>query len=68
METIIKVDGIKCSACVKAIKDGLMNIPSIKDVTIDIENKTVKITSDTKIPEGIVKQKIENLGFDIIQQ
>ena len=62
MKTVIKVNGMMCEHCKKAVSDGLTAIDGVAGVEIDLAEKTATVehTCDLKI----LTDCIEDLGFD----
>ena len=66
MKLELKIEGMKCEGCVGRIKNVLDTIKGILSYDISLENKALKIEiKNEKIIKEIV-QKIENLGFYIL--
>jgi len=63
----LKVDGMACEHCVKAITNGLKAVPGVNAVSVDLKAKTVFTEYDPKLvtPEKI-KHEIDDLGYDIV--
>ncbi|MGO4500252.1 heavy-metal-associated domain-containing protein [Paenibacillus sp. 2RAB27] len=66
---IFKVEGMSCSHCVNAIESTLRQLGAVGSV--DLENKSVHIVYDdanTTITSDLLKEAIENKGFEVIAQ
>ncbi len=66
-ETTIKIKGMVCNGCEKRVKNVLESIEGIEKVIANHNDGTVKITSKEEIEENIIKERIENIGFEVIQ-
>ena len=66
-EICLKVEGMMCSGCENRVQNALKNIDGVENVVADHTNKTVKITLQENIEENIIKESIEELGFEIIE-
>ena len=62
---IIKINGMKCEHCKKRVEEALLQIEGIKKVKVDLKTGNVKITSKEDIPYSILKEVIEELGYEI---
>jgi copper chaperone len=62
MTTDIQIENLKCGGCAATIKKGLLSIENIEEVTIDIENSIVSVTSEKNILAA-VKDKLSKLGY-----
>lgn len=60
--TILKVDEMHCSMCVKRISEA-MTAAGI-EFEVSLENKTVSVDSE-KIAQAI--EELDDLGFDAVQ-
>ncbi len=66
MEEIrINVEGMVCGGCEKRVVNSLSIISGIKEVIANHNNGTVIIKANEKIERDIIKEKIEDLGFEI---
>lgn len=65
-ETIIKVKGMMCAGCENRIKNALTELDNIKSVEANHKDGFVKIISNKEVNIGIIKERIEDLGFEII--
>lgn len=66
MKKIIKVDGMHCDKCVSRVKKCLESIDNIRIVDVILENKEVVIEYDNNIDLNLIKEKIDDLGFEVI--
>lgn len=67
MEIKIKVGGMSCSSCAKSIREGLLKVSGVKKADVDLEKKLVTVETDGKnVQEKVLKEKIADLGFDIL--
>lgn len=66
MEEIrLNVNGMVCGGCEKRVVNSLSTIDGVKEVTANHNEGTVVIKSDEKIDRNIIKEKIEDLGFEV---
>jgi copper chaperone len=65
-KTIIKVDGMSCEHCVKAIKTAVEALPGVSDAAVDLNAKTVTVEHDPALPQDKIKTEIEDQGYDVI--
>lgn len=62
----LKVEGMMCSGCENRVKNALENIQDVQRVVADHKNKKVEIVCNNEVTENIIKEKIEDLGFEVI--
>lgn len=66
-KTILKVDGMSCEHCVKAITKAVNALSGVDGVSVDLKAKTVTVTHDpVKSPLDKIEAEIEDQGYDII--
>ena len=64
-ETIIKVEGMVCNGCENRVKNALKNINGVENVVADHTTGTVTVTSKNEVEESVMKEKIEDIGFEV---
>ncbi len=64
-ETIIKIEGMVCNGCENRVQNALKNIEGIENVVADHTTGTVTVTSKNEVQESVIKEKIEDIGFEI---
>lgn len=66
-KSIIRVDGMSCEHCVKAVTKAVGALPGIGNVIVDLKGKTVTVDYDpAKTPLGKIKTEINDQGYDVI--
>jgi len=66
-EKEIIIEGMHCNNCSKRIENVLKEVKEIKKVKIDLEEKKAKIISSKELESKLIKEMIENLGFQVIE-
>lgn len=64
-ETIIKVEGMVCNGCENRVQNALKTLEGVEKVVANHTNGTVTITSKYEVEENVMKEKIEDLGFEV---
>lgn len=64
-EMKLNVNGMVCGGCEKRVVNAIMTIEGVKEVIANYNEGTVIIKSDTKISGEIIKEKIEDIGFEV---
>ncbi|GHU66325.1 copper chaperone CopZ [Clostridia bacterium] len=68
METsIIKVEGMSCEHCVKAVTNALNALDGVESVSVDLTAGTATVVyNPDKSPLGKIKAEIEDQGYDVV--
>ena len=64
-ETIIKVEGMVCNGCENRVQNALKTIKGVENVVANHINGTVTVTSINEVEENTLKEKIEDIGFEV---
>lgn len=66
MTTIIKINGMSCGHCSMAVKKALGQIEGVEKVEVNLEEKTATISSTTSLDINILKEIIDDEGYEFI--
>ena len=62
----LKVSGMSCEHCVKAVKDALDGIAGVKDVVVSLKDGMVSFSHDPALaPVETIKTAITDEGYEI---
>lgn len=65
--TVLRVDGMSCEHCVKAIKNAVGKLSGVASVEVDLNAKTVTVEHDpAQSPVEKIKLEIEDQGYDVV--
>ncbi len=64
-ELVLNVEGMVCNGCENRVQNALKTIDGVEDVVANHENGTVKVTLGKEVDESVIKEKIEDIGFDV---
>ena len=64
-EIVINVEGMVCNGCENRVQNALKNIEGVENVVADHTTGIVTVTSKSGVSEGVIKEKIEDIGFEI---
>ena len=64
-ETIINVEGMVCGGCENRVKNALLTIEGIESVEANHETGIVKVNAKEEVQESTMKEKIEEIGFEV---
>lgn len=65
-EIEIHVKGMVCGGCEKRVETAIKTLKGIKKVKADHTLGTVTILAKEEIKESMIKEKIEDIGFEIV--
>ena len=66
IKTIVKIEGMHCSHCANSVKSSLLNIPSVKKVSVNLSNKEATIISKESLDENELKELITALDYQVL--
>ena len=66
-EINFKIEGIECTGCERRIQNAVSSISGVEEVKANHENGTVKVIATDSTDVDKIKDKISNLGFEVIQ-
>lgn len=66
MKKTIKVDGMTCGNCSKAVTERLMELEGMEKVEVNLDTKEVDLEG-SKIDIEEIKTAIDEIGFDFIE-
>lgn len=64
-EIVLNVEGMHCNGCENRVKNSLSQIDGVQVVKADHNNGTIAIKANSKINIDEIKEKIEDLGFEV---
>ena len=67
MKKIFKTNNISCSSCAKLIKGSLEDDFGIIDVNLNLTPKEVTVDIQNSEQELLFKEKMAELGFEVIE-
>jgi len=65
VETTLKVSGMTCKNCEKAVKDALLDLAGVNDVSVNLDDGSVNIKHEQAVEIGTLKETIEDQGYDV---
>ena len=66
-ETIIKVEGMVCNGCENRVQNALKDIKGVEKVIANHTEGTVTVTSSNEVERNILEEKIEDIGFEVME-
>ncbi|MDR3244765.1 MAG: copper chaperone CopZ [Elusimicrobiota bacterium] len=66
-KSVIKVEGMSCEHCVKAVTDAVKGLSGIESVSVSLKDKNACVEFDpSKVNLSDIKAAIEEQGYDIV--
>ena len=66
-KSVLKVDGMSCEHCVKAVTSAAGALPGVSGVSVDLAGKTVTVEHDpAQSPLAAISAAIEEEGYVIV--
>ena len=64
---VLRVDGMSCEHCVRAITKAVGALPGVANVAVDLNAKTVTVEHDPgRSPLDRIRAGIEDQGYDVV--
>lgn len=66
-QKVLVVEKMTCESCAQSIKKELSKIDGIRETSVDVSDKKVKVTFDDKVGfnESKIKERIDFLGYKV---
>ena len=65
---ILKVDGMSCEHCVKAVSSTVGALDGVSKVVVDLATKSVEVEFDpARVSQEKIESAIEDQGYDVIR-
>ncbi len=64
-QLIFKVEGMMCGGCENRVQNALKTIDGVDDVKANHVNGTVTVTLNKEIDKNVIKEKIEDIGYEV---
>ena len=66
-KALIKVEGMSCEHCVKAVTDAVSALPGIAGVLVDLEGGTASVDYDAAVVDMTkITTAIEDEGYEVV--
>lgn len=65
MISSVKIKGMSCEHCVRAVTRALSSIPGISDVVVNLETGEASFSHQEAVDEALVAEQIEDAGYEL---
>ncbi len=62
----IKIEGMSCGHCVKAVTDALNNLPGVSSVQVSLEHGQADFHAGEDLDMVAVKKAVEDAGYKVV--
>ena len=62
----IFINGMSCGHCSKRVEDALKSVNGVKSVKVSLEEKKAEIVLKKEISNEILRSKVEDIGFEVV--
>lgn len=66
MKKVMKVEGMSCGHCEKAVKNALLEYGEVKVVEVDLPSKIVTVEGD-HLEDNVLKEIIDEAGYQVVE-
>ncbi len=67
IKTEIKVEGMHCNHCAGKVETAIKEIDGVKSVKVDLDTKTVEITSSVELDRALLIGAVQKAGFTMAE-
>jgi copper ion binding protein len=65
MEQIVKVKGMSCQHCVKAVTKALQNLDGVKSVEVSLEKGEAKMEVERPLDIKVLDEALKKAGYEM---
>ena len=62
---VFNVEGMMCTGCENRVQNALKTIDGVDEVVASHESGTVTVTVKADVDEKVIKEKIEDIGYEV---
>ena len=66
MLKVLKVEGMSCGHCEKAVKNALEEVKGVSSVNVDLGAKKVEVECNDLV-DSLLKEAVEEAGYDVVE-
>ncbi|MGN6582165.1 MAG: heavy-metal-associated domain-containing protein [Rhizobiaceae bacterium] len=63
MQTNLKIEGMHCDGCARAVRNVLSRVEGVTSVSVDLERGQADIQSDRPVTLEILRAAVEDAGY-----
>ena len=62
----MKIEGMSCGHCVKAVTDAMNNLPGVSNVQVSLEQGQADFDAGEDLDLATVKKAVEDAGYKVV--
>jgi len=66
MKKILKVEGMSCGHCEKAVKNAIGALEGVSAVSVDLSTKKVEVEGQN-LTDTLIKDAVEDAGYEVVE-
>jgi copper chaperone CopZ len=66
MKKTVKIEGMSCSHCAKAVKDALSEVAGVTGVEVDLDAKYAEVTSSAEVANDALTAAVVEAGYEVV--
>jgi copper ion binding protein len=66
MQTKLKIEGMSCEHCVKAVKTALEEIAGVKSAAVNLKAQTAAVDHIDGVSLAALKTAVEEAGYEVV--
>jgi len=66
MKKILKVEGMSCGHCEKAVKNAISALEGVSTVNVDLSTKKVEVEGQN-LTDTLIKDAVEDAGYEVVE-
>lgn len=66
MKETLRIKGMSCGHCVKAVEKALSEVPGVEKVQVDLVAGTATVDASGPLDMETVRRKIEKAGYELV--
>ena len=67
MTKVIKIEGMSCEHCVKAVKKALSAVDGVNSADVDLENNQANLDVSSAVTDAMLRGAVEEAGYDVAE-
>jgi copper chaperone CopZ len=66
MQTTLKIEGMSCEHCVKAVKTALEETVGVRSAAVSLKDKSAAVDHEDGVISAALKAAVEEAGYEVV--